>query len=47
MAHIRRITSGTIELSNRLTIQIARSYSKEVISAFARYTTRSDSSGEF
>lgn len=47
MAHIRRITSGTIELSNRLTIQIARSYSKEVISAFARYTTRFDSSGEF
>lgn len=33
MAHIYRITSGTIELSNHLTTQIARSYSKDVISA--------------
>ena len=45
MAHIYRITSGTIELSNHLTTQIARSYSKDVISAFAKYTTRFDTSG--
>ena len=47
MAHIYRITSGTIELSNHLTTQIARSYSKDVISAFAKYTTRFDTSGDF
>lgn len=47
MAHIYRITSGMIELSNHLTIQIARSYSKDVISAFAKYTTRFDIYGEF
>ena len=47
MAHIYRITSGTIELSNHMTTQIARSYSKDVISAFARYTTRFDTSGDF
>lgn len=42
MAHIYRMTSGTIELSNHMTTQIARSYSKEVISAFTKYTTRFD-----
>ncbi len=47
MAHIYRITSGTIELSNHLTTQIARSYSKDVINAFAKYTTRFDTNGEF
>jgi len=47
MAHIYRITSGTLELSNHLTTQISRSYSKDVISAFAKYTTRFDTSGEF
>ena len=47
MAHIYRITSGTIELSNHLTTKIARSYSKEVINAFAKYTTRFDTRGDF
>ncbi len=47
MAHIYRITSGTLELSNHLTTQISRSYSKDVIRAFAKYTTRFDTSGEF
>ena len=30
-----------------MTTQIARSYSKDVISDFARYTTRFDTSGDF
>lgn len=47
MAHIYRITPKTIELSNNLTTQIARSYSKEVINAFTKYTTRFDASEEF
>lgn len=47
MAHIYRITSGTIELSNHMTTPIARSYSKDVIGAFVKYTTRFDTSGEF
>lgn len=46
MAHIYRITSGTIELSNHMTIHISRSYSKDVIRSFAKYTTRFDISGE-
>lgn len=47
MAHIYRITSSSIELSNHLTIQIARSYYKDVINAFAKYTRRFDITGEF
>lgn len=47
MTHIYRITSSTIELSNHLTIQIARSYYKDVINAFAKYTRRFDITGEF
>lgn len=47
MAHIYRITPGTIELSNHMTTPIARNCSKDVISAFAKYTTRFDISGEF
>lgn len=46
MAHIYRITAGTIELSNHLTTQISRSYYKDVIKSFAKYTTRLDISGE-
>nr|MCR5754921.1 LytTR family transcriptional regulator DNA-binding domain-containing protein [Acetatifactor sp.] len=46
MAHIYRIASGTIELSNHMTTQIARSYTKDVIDAFARYTTRFDVQGD-
>lgn len=42
MAHIYRISSGTIELSNHLTTQIARSYYKDVINSFSKYTTRFD-----
>lgn len=47
MAHIYRISAGTIELSNHLTTQIARSYSKDVVNAFAKYTTRFDTSEDF
>ncbi|MCB6951061.1 LytTR family transcriptional regulator DNA-binding domain-containing protein [Agathobacter rectalis] len=47
MTHIYRITSSTIELSNHLTIQIARSYYKDVINAFAKYTRRFDITVEF
>lgn len=47
MAHIYRISSSTIELSNHLTTHIARSYSKDVVDAFAKYTTRFDAREDF
>lgn len=46
MAHIYRVTSGQIELSNHLTIPIARSYQKDVAHAFINYATRFDITGD-
>lgn len=42
MAHIYKITGGNIVLSNHMTTQISRSYYKDVIQAFTKYTSRFD-----
>lgn len=47
MAHIYKISGSTIMLSNHMTTQIGRSHMKNVIAAFAAYTTRFDSRGDF
>lgn len=47
MAHIYKMSGSTIVLSNHMTTQIGRSYMKNVIAAFAAYSTRFDSRGDF
>lgn len=43
MAHIYKLSSSTIVLSNHMTVPIGRSYMKNVTAAFAAYSTRFDS----
>ncbi|MBQ7359226.1 MAG: response regulator transcription factor [Lachnospiraceae bacterium] len=45
MAHIYKITGNVITLSNRTTVQIARSYMNQVAEAFAKYSARLDVKG--
>lgn len=47
MSHIFKISSNTIVLSNHMTTQIGRTYLKNVISSFAKYSTRFDRNGGF
>ena len=47
MAHIYKVSGSTIVLSNHMTTQIGRSYTKSVISAFTAYSTRFDSPGDY
>lgn len=42
MAHIYKITGNTIVLSNNMTLQIGRSYLKQVASSFSEYSIRFD-----
>jgi DNA-binding LytR/AlgR family response regulator len=42
MAHIYKISGSTIVLSNHMTAQIGRSYTKSVIASFTAYSTRFD-----
>jgi DNA-binding LytR/AlgR family response regulator len=42
MAHIYKISGATIVLSNHMTAQIGRSYTKSVIASFTAYSTRFD-----
>jgi DNA-binding LytR/AlgR family response regulator len=45
MAHIYKISGSTIVLSNHMTTQIGRSYTKSIAAAFAAYSTRFDGRG--
>lgn len=47
MAHIYKISGSKMILSNHMTAQIGRTYSKDVIAAFARYSTRFDEKRSF
>lgn len=47
MAHIYKISGNTIVLSNKMSLQIGRSYMNDVINAFANYSTRFDDKGVF
>lgn len=47
MAHIYKISGNTIVLSNNMTTQIGRTYLKDVILSFTRYSTRLDEKGVF
>ncbi|MBD5545222.1 MAG: response regulator transcription factor [Lachnospiraceae bacterium] len=42
MAHIYKISGSTIVLSNHMTAQIGRSYTKSVVASFTAYSTRFD-----
>ncbi len=42
MKHIRKITGETIELSNKMTVKIAKTYKRDVVNAFADYSMRLD-----
>lgn len=47
MAHIYKISSSTIVLSNHMTTQIGRSYAKDIIESFVKYSARFDEKGVF
>lgn len=40
MAHIYKISGNSISLSNNMTVQISRSYAKDVLNAFSDYSSR-------
>ena len=42
LSHVYKISGNTIVLSNHMTTQIGRTYFKDVISAFAKFSTRFD-----
>ncbi len=42
MEHIHKISGNTITLSNHMTVQIGRSYIKQIYSAFTAYSSRFD-----
>lgn len=46
MLHIHKISGNAITLSNHMTIQIGRSYIKQVMQAFSKYSLRLDTKGD-